>query len=185
MAALQDIQRILCPEMLIKRTCLRIRDICVRGICIPVRAFCLPAISLTRTPGGRHMEWAAAFFDPCFERLEKGVYYVGLVSVSQRLSFQKRVNFSQERVNFNTHTHTRTQVCFFLVLIGITTVVGTFYTHLIPYLWSVQHPLVFSLYVLYGHYLLINVCFHYFKGVYTDPGSAPKVCANTSIVYCI
>ena len=108
MAALQDIQRILCPEMLIKRTCLRIRDICVRGICIPVRAFCLPAISLTRTPGGRHMEWAAAFFDPCFERLEKGVYYVGLVSVSQRLSFQKRVNFSQERVNFNTHTHTYT-----------------------------------------------------------------------------
>ena len=82
MAALQGIQRILCPELLIKRTCLRIRDLCVRGLYIPMRAYCLPAISLTRTPGGRHMEWAAAFFDPCFERLEKGVYYVGLVSVS-------------------------------------------------------------------------------------------------------
>ena len=79
-SALDSIQRILCPEMKIKRACSRIRDLFFHGFCIPVRAFCLPAISLTRTPGGRHMEWAAAFFDPCFERLEKGVYYVGLVS---------------------------------------------------------------------------------------------------------
>ena len=71
--------------------------------------------------------------------------------------------------------YTHLQLCFCLVLIGITTVVGTFYAYIVPYLWQVQHPLLFSLYLLYGHYLLLNVCFHYFKGVYTDPGSAPKV----------
>lgn len=75
MAALRSLQAVVCPEVKIKKACLRIR-----GICNPLRAFCLPAISLTRTPGGRHMEWAAAFFDPCFERVEKGVYFVGLVS---------------------------------------------------------------------------------------------------------
>lgn len=80
MAALQGIQKVVCPEMMIRRTCSRIRYLCFHGVCIPVRAACLPVISLTRTPGGRHMEWAAAFFDPCLERLERGVYYVGLVS---------------------------------------------------------------------------------------------------------
>ena len=86
MSALQGLQRTVCPEMKIKRACSRIRNVCrnlcvpVRALCQPVRAFCLPVLSLTRTPGGRHMEWAAAFFDPCFERLEKGIYFVGLVS---------------------------------------------------------------------------------------------------------
>ena len=67
------------------------------------------------------------------------------------------------------------QMCFILVLVGISTVVGTFYSFIVPYLWLVQHPLIFSLYMVYGHYLLINVCYHYFRGVYTDPGAAPKV----------
>ena len=74
------------------------------------------------------------------------------------------------------------QLCFILVLIGISTVVSTFYIYILPYLWRVQHPLSFLLYVLYGHYLLVNVCFHYFKGVYTDPGAAPKVsCVGRSV----
>lgn len=63
-----------------------------------------------------------------------------------------------------------------LVLIGISTVVSTFYVYILPFLWQVQHPLIFALYIIYGHYLLINVCFHYFMGVRTDPGRAPKVC---------
>ena len=62
-----------------------------------------------------------------------------------------------------------------LVLVGITTVTSTFYIYFVPYLWQVQHPLVFSLYILYGHYLLLNVCYHYYRGVYTDPGTAPRV----------
>ena len=80
MAALSGVQRILCPETQIRRACSRIRHLCFRGAYIPLRSLCLPALSLTRTPGGRHVEWAAAFFDPCFERLEKAVYFVGLVS---------------------------------------------------------------------------------------------------------
>lgn len=46
----------------------------------PCRAFCLPVLSLTRTPGGRYMEWSAAFFEPVFELCERGVWFVGLVS---------------------------------------------------------------------------------------------------------
>ena len=80
MAALSGVQRLVCPEQQIRRTCSRLRQLFFRGVYVPVRAFCLPAISLTRTPGGRHAEWAAACFDPCFERLEKSVYFIGLVS---------------------------------------------------------------------------------------------------------
>lgn len=66
-------------------------------------------------------------------------------------------------------------MCFILVLMGISTVVATMYLHLVPYMWATYHPLVFTAYITYGHYLLVNICFHYFKGVYTSPGSAPKV----------
>ena len=47
---------------------------------VPCRAFCLPVLSLTRTPGGRYMEWSTAFFEPVFELCERGVWFVGLVS---------------------------------------------------------------------------------------------------------
>ena len=47
---------------------------------LPCRAFCLPLLSLTRTPGGRYMEWSTAFFEPVFELCERGVWFVGLVS---------------------------------------------------------------------------------------------------------
>ena len=64
-----------------------------RTVCLPVRKFFLPAISLTRTPGGRHMEWAAAFFDPVLEQCERGVYLIGLVSIVLNVS-AKRVSNS-------------------------------------------------------------------------------------------
>lgn len=121
----------------------RIRKL-TRTVCLPLRKFCLPAISLTRTPGGRHMEWAAAFFDPVLEQCERSVYLIGLL-------------------------------CFLLVLAGITMVVSTMYIYVVPYLWATQHPIMFTLYVLYGHYLLVMICFNYFCGVYTSPGTAPKV----------
>ncbi|KAL5471524.1 hypothetical protein EMCRGX_G029647 [Ephydatia muelleri] len=66
-------------------------------------------------------------------------------------------------------------VCFFLVLLGISTVVGTMYLYLVPYMWRTYHPLTFTVYITYGHYLLVNICYHYFKGVYTSPGWAPKI----------
>ena len=52
----------------------------VSRLLLPCRAFCLPVLSLTRTPGGRYMEWSAAFFEPVFELCERGVWFVGLVS---------------------------------------------------------------------------------------------------------
>lgn len=78
--ALSGLQKVMCPEIGIKKVCLRLRQLCFRRLYLPIRSLCLPAISLTRTPGGGHAEWATAFFDPCFERLEKAVYFVGLVS---------------------------------------------------------------------------------------------------------
>lgn len=53
--------------------------------------------------------------------------------------------------------------------------VATMYLYIVPYMWTTYHPLTFIIYVTYGHYLLVNICFHYFKGVYTSPGWAPKV----------
>lgn len=109
-----------------------------------LRNFCLPVLSLTRTPGGRYIEWSSAFFDPVMDVCEKGVWFVGLL-------------------------------CFVLVIAGISLVVTTFYMYVIPYLWRVQHPFWFTVYLAYGHYLLLSISFHYFRGVYTDPGTAPKI----------
>ncbi len=49
-------------------------------MCYPCRRLCLPVLSLTRTPGGRHLEWSSAFFGPVFNSCERGVWFVGLVS---------------------------------------------------------------------------------------------------------
>ena len=69
------------------------------------------------------------------------------------------------------------QLCFVLVLVGITMVVSTMYIYVVPYLYTTQHPVMFTLYVIYGHYLLVMICFNYFSGVYTNPGAAPRVFA--------
>ena len=74
----------------------RLRKLTAR-FCLPVRKFCLPAISLTRTPGGRHMEWAAAFFDPVLEQCERGVYLIGLVGIYiERVAVHSRLLFNFE-----------------------------------------------------------------------------------------
>jgi hypothetical protein len=66
------------------------------------------------------------------------------------------------------------QLCFVLVIAGISMVVSTMYIYVVPFLYATQHPTMFTLYVLYGHYLLVMICFNYFSGVYTNPGAAPK-----------
>ncbi|XP_064382151.1 palmitoyltransferase ZDHHC16-like [Halichondria panicea] len=116
---------------------------CCRRIYNPFRAFCLPVLSLTRSPGGRHMDWCSAFFSPVLEKCERGVYFVGVF-------------------------------CFILVLCGISMVVGTYYICVVPFLYATQHPLMFTLYVIYGHYILVMICFNYFSGVCTSPGKAPR-----------
>ena len=60
----------------------RVRSAVFRA-CLPLRACCLPVLSLTRTPGGRCLEFTAAFFEPVFEKCERGVYFIGLVSVGE------------------------------------------------------------------------------------------------------
>ena len=54
-------------------------------------------------------------------------------------------------------------------------VVGTYYICVVPFLYATQHPLMFTLYVIYGHYILVMICFNYFSGVCTSPGKAPRV----------
>ena len=58
--------------------------------------------------------------------------------------------------------------------VGITTVVITFYCYAMPMLWM-GNNVVFVLYMIYGHYLLVNIIFHYYMGVFTNPGTPPKV----------
>lgn len=69
------------------------------------------------------------------------------------------------------------QLCFILVLAGISMVVTTMYVYMVPFLYSTQHPASFAFYFVYGNYLVMMICFNYFCGVYTDPGTAPKVCS--------
>ena len=68
-----------------------------------------------------------------------------------------------------------------MVILGVSTVVYTFYRYMVPFMWETQNSFVFSFYFMYGHYLLVNICFHYIKGVTTDPGRPPKVQVETSL----
>lgn len=52
----------------------------IRRLFTPLRYLCLPCASLTRSPGGRYMEWTNAFFEPCIEKCERSIYFIGLVS---------------------------------------------------------------------------------------------------------
>lgn len=61
-----------------------------------------------------------------------------------------------------------------MVTVGITTVVVTFYCYVMPMLWM-GNSVVFTVYMIYGHYLLINIIFNYYMGVFTNPGNPPKV----------
>uniref|UniRef100_H2YDA0 Palmitoyltransferase n=1 Tax=Ciona savignyi TaxID=51511 RepID=H2YDA0_CIOSA len=59
------------------------------------------------------------------------------------------------------------------VLCLITSVVVIFYLHILPYVLRTHSTLYSHLHVLYGHYLLMMILFHYYKAVRTDPGKPP------------
>ena len=61
-------------------------------------------------------------------------------------------------------------VCVLLVFVGVSFVVFTMYSYIVPILQN-EHPILFFSEVLYGHWLLVNVVFHYYRGVTTKPGS--------------
>ena len=64
--------------------------------------------------------------------------------------------------------------------VGISTVVLTFYYYTMPILWMGSSRVVFVLYMIYGHYLLVNIIFHYYMGVFTNPGTPPKVSLSSA-----
>lgn len=64
---------------------------------------------------------------------------------------------------------------FVLLVIGLTTsVVVIYYAFLLPVILEYSTPWV-VLHLVTAHWLLINIVFHYFKAVFTSPGSAPQV----------
>ncbi|XP_077992527.1 palmitoyltransferase ZDHHC16-like [Glandiceps talaboti] len=60
-----------------------------------------------------------------------------------------------------------------LVVCLTTTVVMIFYVYILPYVFTCGvHWVLFHL--IFGHYLLMNIIFHYYKGVTTLPGKPPE-----------
>nr|XP_002119544.1 palmitoyltransferase ZDHHC16 [Ciona intestinalis] len=60
-----------------------------------------------------------------------------------------------------------------VVLCLITSVVVIFYLHVLPYVLQTYNVVYSHLHILYGHYLLMMIVFHYYKAVRTDPGIPP------------
>lgn len=61
-----------------------------------------------------------------------------------------------------------------MVVVGVSGVVVTCYAYVIPTLAD-SHPIVALFWVLYGHYLLINIVFHYYMGFRVGPGRPTEV----------
>lgn len=63
----------------------------------------------------------------------------------------------------------------------ISYVVITYYAIVIPVLLD-QHSLIRAIVtILYGHYLLVMIVFHYYKAVTTDPGKPPKEASDRAV----
>ena len=61
-----------------------------------------------------------------------------------------------------------------LVAVLTSSVVLIFYTCLLPHKYELS--LAWTLYhLVFGHWLLVNIVFHYVKAAFTLPGSPPKV----------
>lgn len=69
------------------------------------------------------------------------------------------------------------QIFVVLVVVLVTFVVVITYVCILPVklshsvLWAAYHFVV-------GHWLLVNVVFHYFKAAFTNPGHVPEVCVS-------
>ena len=68
-----------------------------------------------------------------------------------------------------------------LVVLLTTFVVVLSYICILPVKWS--HSVLWALYhCVVGHWLLINIVFHYFKAAFTNPGLVPEVCRVHSLI---
>lgn len=70
------------------------------------------------------------------------------------------------------------QIFVVLVVVLTTSVVVIFYICLLPrkyeesLFWTIYH-------LIFGHWLLCNIVFHYFRAAFTDPGSPNKVLCHS------
>ncbi|XP_072033701.1 palmitoyltransferase ZDHHC16-like isoform X2 [Amphiura filiformis] len=68
-----------------------------------------------------------------------------------------------------------------LVVVLTTYVVSFFYIILLPYLWNRGQFGVITFHWIFGHWLLVNIVFHYYKGVTTPPGEPPQILSDTNV----
>ena len=134
-----------------------------------VKLFLVAIRSLTRSPEGFRGEWMLSAINPLMRVCERGVWWIGLVRLLPLTG------------TWFCYLGTRDlpylfplQLCFLVVVVGVSGVVVTCYSYVIPSLAD-SHPVVAVFWVVYGHYLLVNIVFHYYKGFLLGPGQPTKV----------
>lgn len=72
---------------------------------------------------------------------------------------------------------------FFIVAVTCLTTAVVFIAYWIglPFYWNRSQPLTIAL-IIVGHWLLINIVFHYYMGVVTEPGKPPDVNKYISVI---
>lgn len=67
------------------------------------------------------------------------------------------------------------QALVILVTLLISGVVVVFYVYVMPIVLQYESTLFIILHLMCGHWLLLNIAFHYYKAVSTSPGFPPSV----------
>ena len=67
-----------------------------------------------------------------------------------------------------------------LVTFAISGVVVVFYVYVMPIVLEYDNQLFVICHLICGHWLLLNISFHYYKAVSTSPGDPPSV--STGII---
>jgi palmitoyltransferase len=62
-----------------------------------------------------------------------------------------------------------------MVWVLITGIVASWYMVLAPYIRSTSGNISFLIHAVFGHWLLMNIVFHYYKVTTVKPGTPPTV----------
>ncbi|XP_022086544.1 probable palmitoyltransferase ZDHHC16 [Acanthaster planci] len=68
-----------------------------------------------------------------------------------------------------------------LVIILTSTVVSVVYICILPRCLAQETYLQLAFHLTFGHWLLVNIIFHYYKGVRTPPGYPPQIVSDTGV----
>ncbi|XP_038070729.1 palmitoyltransferase ZDHHC16-like isoform X2 [Patiria miniata] len=68
-----------------------------------------------------------------------------------------------------------------LVTILSSTVVSVVYICILPRCLETEAYVQFTFHLIFGHWLLVNIAFHYYKGVRTPPGYPPQIVPDTGV----